>query len=225
MSNGIPDKFNGYILPDGRCVSLEDEDALFKVITESVKDRKEVCGILRGLTDDCLRSGLLAAALSYLEKAFSLTDDAQGRSEILLAAGCVLERKRDYPSAAESYRAAFAYPKRKDETWYFLHNNLGFCLNQFGEYAEAEELCRAAIRIDGRRHNAYKNLGVALEGLGRHVDAAEAYLTAGKLNPRDHRALDHLEALVVSHPAITGEIPDIHLHIGNCRQAARVAWQ
>ena len=36
---------------------------------------------------------------------------------------------------------------------------------------------------------------------------------------------DILEALVVSHPAITGEIPDIHLQIGNCRQAARVVWQ
>ena len=225
MSDGIPDKFNGYILPDGRCVALEDADALLGIITERVQDRKKVCGILRGLTDDCLRSGLLAAALSYLEKVFSLTDDAQGRAGILLAAGCVLEKTGDYPSAAESYRAAFAYPKRKDETWYFLHNNLGFCLNRLGEYEEAEELCRAAIRIDGRRHNAYKNLGVALEGLGRNVDAAKAYLTAGKLNPRDPRALDHLEALVVSHPAITGKIPDIHLQIGNCRQAAQVVWQ
>lgn len=225
MSDGIPDKFNGYILPDGRRVSLEDADALFEIIKESVQGRKEVCGILRSLVDDCLRSGLLAAALSYLGKAFSLTDDAQGRSEILLAAGCVLEKTRDYPSAVESYRAAFAYPKTDDETWYFLHNNLGFCLNQLGNYEEAEELCRAAIGIDGRRHNAYKNLGVALEGLGRHVEAVEAYLAAGKLNPRDPRALDHLEALVVSHPAITGEIPDIQLQIGSCRQAARAVWQ
>lgn len=225
MSEGIPEKFNGYILPDGRCVSLEDADALFGIITERVKDRKEVCGILRGLAVDCLRSELFAPALLYLEKEFSLADDAQGRAGVLLAAGIVLERKRDYPSAAESYRAAFAYPKNEDETWYFLHNNLSYCLNQLGEYEEAEELCRAAIGIDGRRHNAYKNLGVALEGLGRHVDAAEAYLAAGKLNPRDPRALDHLETLVVSHPAIIGEIPDIHLQIGNCRQAARVAWQ
>jgi tetratricopeptide (TPR) repeat protein len=112
-------------------------------------------------------------------KVFSLTDEAQGRAGIPLAAGIVLERTRDYSSSAESYRAAFAYPKRKDETWYFLHNILGYCLNQLGEYEEAEELCRAAIGIDGRRHNAYKNLGVALEGLGRHVDAAEAYLAAG----------------------------------------------
>jgi hypothetical protein len=36
---------------------------------------------------------------------------------------------------------------------------------------------------------------------------------------------DILEALVVSHPAITGEMPDIDLQIGNCRQAARVVWQ
>lgn len=225
MSEGIPDKFNGYILPDGRCVAIEDADALFGIITERLQDRKEVCRILRGLADDCLQSGLLTAALSYLEKTFSLTDDAQGRAGILLAAGCVLEKARDYPSAAESYRAAFAYPKKKDETWYFLHNNLGYCMNQLGEHAEAEELCRAAIGIDSRRHNAYKNLGVALEGLGRHVDAVHAYLAAGKLNPRDPRALEHLEALVVSHPAITGEIPDIDLQIGNCRQAGRVVWQ
>lgn len=225
MSGGILDKFNGYILPDGRCVSLEDADALFKVITESVKDRKKACGILRDLTDDCLRSGLLAAALSYLEKAFSLTDDAQGRSEILLAAGCVLEQSRDYRSAAERYRTAFAYPKRRDETWYFLHNNLGFCLNQLGEHAEAEELCRVAIGIDSHRHNAYKNLGVALEGLGRNVDAAHAYLAAGKLNQRDPRALQHLQALLASHPEVAVEVPDIHLQIGNCRSAGRAVWQ
>jgi tetratricopeptide (TPR) repeat protein len=220
MSDGIPDKFNGYILPNGRCVSLEDADVLFGIITERVKSRKKVCGILRGLADDCLQSGLLSAALSYLEKAFSLTNDAQDRAAILLAAGCVLERTGDYRSSAENYRAAFAYPKRKDETWYFLHNNLGYCLNQLGEHTEAEELCRTAIGIDGRRHNAYKNLGVALEGLCQHVEAAKAYLTAGILNPRDPRALDHLEVLVASNPAITGEIPDVHFQIRNCRQTA-----
>ena len=92
--------------------------------------------------------------------------------------------------------------ERKNDTWYFLNNNIGYCLNIEGRHQEAEKHCRAAIRINRKRRNAFKNLGIALEGKGRHVDAARNYLRAAKLCSTDPRAIVLLNRLIGSHREI-----------------------
>ena len=64
-----------------------------------------------GRTEECYSEDPYVVSRMGMAAVFGL----QGRSEILLAAGCMLEKTGDYPSAAESYRAAFAYrtPRRE----------------------------------------------------------------------------------------------------------------
>lgn len=210
MSNGIPEIFNGYILRDGRCIPIDDVETLYREIVTNMEDRVKVLGILQGLIVECIRNGMHEAALSYLEKAFFITDDPTELARIHLAIGTVYERARDYRSAVERYKAAFTLPKEEDETWYFLNNNLGYSLNQLGRCAEAEGYCRAAIGIDPGLHNAHKNLGIALQGQGKYVEAATCFLQAALISPHDPRSLRHLEELLRGHcKEVEQDIPDI----------------
>ena len=122
------------------------------------------------------------------------------------------------------YRKAFLMEPGRDDTWYLLHNNLGYCMNRLGRYAEGAEFCRKAIRIDPDRHNAHKNLGIAQEGLGQHVDAAASYITAAENCRADPRAFLHLEVLIRSHPEIEKESPDLRIRIEACRGNAGAVW-
>jgi|SRR6516165_9551927 tetratricopeptide (TPR) repeat protein len=90
----------------------------------------------------------------------------EAKSYFCLSAGIEMERRRDYARALKCYSLAFGLEPGNDDVWYFLHNNLGFCLNQFAKFAEAEPYCHQAIEINPYRHNAYKNLGVSLQGQG-----------------------------------------------------------
>jgi tetratricopeptide (TPR) repeat protein len=210
MSKGIPEKVNGYILRDERCVPIEDVETLYREIVTNIDDRAIVLGILQRLIVECIRNGKHEAALSYIEKAFFITDDPTELARIHLAIGTVYERARDYRSAAERYKAAFTLPKEEDETWYFLNNNLGYSLNQLGRCAEAEGYCRAAIGIAPGLHNAHKNLGVALQGQGRYAEAATCFLQAALISPHDPRSLSHLDALLREHlKEVLRDIPNI----------------
>ncbi len=160
MAGEIRENFNGYVFQDGRCVSIEDVDTICEEIVSKVGERGKICGILRGLVDECLNAGLLKAALAYLEKETSITDDPQGLAKIHLTAGTVFERMGDHDSAVQRYKAGLALPKGDDHTWYFLHNNLGYCLNILGLFDEAEKYCRAAIEIDERRYTYDPTTGV-----------------------------------------------------------------
>lgn len=71
---------------------------------------------------------------------------------VVLGQSC--ERRREYEAAIDNYRQGIACEPCRQWTAYFLHNNLGYCLNVVGRPAEAEWYCRTAIRIDGTRANA-----------------------------------------------------------------------
>ena len=109
-------------------------------------------------------------------------------------------------------------PPERNDDWYFLCNNLGYCLNQFGRHAEATSFCRAAIEINPKRHNAYKNLGVALQGQGEYSKAADAYIEATRICPRDGRALNHLEEMVSREKERILDINDILVELKKCRE-------
>jgi tetratricopeptide (TPR) repeat protein len=108
------------------------------------------------------------------------------RAECILLLGVECEKADDHEAAARLYRLGIEFGLTEIGTRYFLHNNLGYCLNRLRLYDEAERMCLAAIGIDPRRYNAYKNLGLALQGQGIYSEAAALFLKAASLYPPDH---------------------------------------
>jgi tetratricopeptide (TPR) repeat protein len=113
-----------------------------------------------------------------------------------------MERQQNYEAAIACYSLAFGLTPGTDDVWYFLHNNLGFCLNHFEKYEEAEPYCRQAIEMYPARHNAYKNLGISLQGQAQYLAAAEQFLKAVLICSNDPRALSDLKLLGQQHPEI-----------------------
>jgi tetratricopeptide (TPR) repeat protein len=162
-------------------------------------------------------------ALDYCKRLATSAEDAEKKASYYMSMGCLLEQLDDYASAITCYSAALSLEPVETHTWYFINNNLGYCLNQFGRYAEAESYCRTAIHTDPTRYNAYKNLGVSLEGQGRIADAARCYIMAVKSNAADSRALKHLEQLVARYPEIEMVVPDFGEYMRACQTAVRLA--
>ncbi len=134
-----------------------------------------------------------------------------------------MEQLSDYQAALDAYSRAFQLPQEQNENWYFLNNNLGYCLNQVGQYQEAEKYCRAATDIEPRRHNAWKNLGIALQGQGLYVEAAKNLIRATNLCPTDSRALAHLADLIAGHREILKKIPGLLTLLNECYDAVQQA--
>ena len=131
--------------------------------------------------------------------------DPPGTAAECLGLGVQMERARRYDLAAWLYAMGVRHEPTEEDIWYWLNNNLGYSLNQMGEFTEAEYHCRAAIRCEPRRHNGHKNLGVALEGLGRYAEAARCYVIAANGAPWDLRAAEHLVLLARTHRGLIEE--------------------
>ncbi len=149
--------------------------------------------------------------------------NAQESALHLLQLGAFMEKLDVYESALAFYARAQPLAREENDTWYFLNNNLGYCLNIFKRHAEAEPFCREAIRINPDRHNAFKNLAIALEGQGNLSDAVDNFIFAVEKNAADPRALDHLDHLVNANPEIEVEVPDIRARVEKCRKAVTLA--
>ena len=134
-------------------------------------------------------------AFSYLERLISNCELSSTKVIWYMKMGIVMEEVRDYESAILCYSRVFSLKPSMDMNRYFMHNNIGYCLNQLGRYGEAESYCRDAIQVNPIRHNAYKNLGVSLEGQGQYLQAAECYSRATMLCPKDPHAAEHFAAL------------------------------
>ena len=160
---------------------------------------------------------------AYLDRLLATTADPDQHAWDFLVLGQMMERSDEYGYAMDYYRRGLALGAGSEWTRYFLHNNLGYCLNHFERHAEAEPLCRAAIAIDPEPFNAHKNLGVALEGQGCYAQAIPCYLRAARTSPQDPRALGHLEALIARHPELTVEWPDLPAKVAECRTLAEDA--
>jgi len=65
----------------------------------------------------------------------------------------------------------------KNQTWYFVHNNMGYCLNHFGRFAEAEPYADARSRLIRGDTTPSRNLGIALEGQGDYMEAAHCFIS------------------------------------------------
>ena len=160
-------------------------------------------------------------ALKYIERLNACTTEPEKKAFCYLSMGQLLEQNRDFEAAISAYSQAYLLEPVNSTSWYFVHNNLGCCLNHCERYEEAERYCREAIRIDPTRYNAYINFGVALEGQAKYADAVRAFIKAIKTNSSDTDVLQHLEDLVSDHIEISAEITDILEQMEDCREATR----
>jgi tetratricopeptide (TPR) repeat protein len=161
-------------------------------------------------------------SMVYIEQLKALTDEPEKQASYYLAAGQLMEQVDDYESAVEFYRQAFSMEPVNNQTWYLINNNLGYSLVQLGQFENAEPYCRAAIEIEPRRYNAYKNLGLSLQGQGIYPEAALSFVESVKANPRDIRALLHLIKLMMTHPEISEEVPDLDEQVRKFREQVRI---
>lgn len=156
-----------------------------------------------------------------LEQALADTDDPEKRAYCCLQLGVLMEEHNAFGSAARWYSRGHALEPLDGPLWYFLNNNLGYSLNQILRFPDAEGYCRAAIAVDGSRHNAYKNLGVSLTGQKRFAEAAASFVKATRTLPADRRALLCLEHLVAARPELLSAVPDLERDLADCRRAVQ----
>lgn len=206
--------------PEGVPVSAEEAERILreKVAAETAgsrEHREALWQLVRflGVT------GRGEEGLEVLDRLLVSSVEPEEQARLLLGMGRTMERLDDFHSALTAYSRGVALHPVDPATTYFMHNNLGYCLNQLGRHAEAEHVCREAIRIDPLRYNAHKNLGLACHGQGRCVEAARSLIRAVQCEAGDPRALGHLEALAEAHPEIAAEIPDLREQLENCAGA------
>jgi tetratricopeptide (TPR) repeat protein len=197
----------------------------------AIADLRNLAELLEttGRTEDAAALEKRAAELSETiarEKEVLRSGDPGAIATYFLRQGCRFEQMRDYPRAADAYRQALAHEPSDRATWYFIHNNLGFSLNQLQQFQDGERLCRKAIQIDPDRSNAHKNLGLALAGQGRFVEAVPCYLESALVSQgSDPRGMMLLSGLLREHPEVAEEIPDIQEQLRRCEQLCEEGQQ
>lgn len=208
-------------VPDGKPVSAEEAEQILLAQLKERGTEEAVWNLARFYSV----TGRQQIAMGYVQQLLNATADPEKKAGCLLAMGRLMEQIKDYDAAIRFYMQAFAMEPVDNDTWYFINNNLGYCLNHFGRHAEAERYCQAAIGINPKRHNAYKNLGISLQGQNCFSQAARCYVAAVQANASDPRALQHLEQLFAAHPEIGLDVPNIQEQIQACRAAVEMPAQ
>lgn len=131
--------------------------------------------------------------------------EVENKAYLIMSLGQLAEMTKDFDLAVRFYREGVSMEPCAEFTWYYLHNNLGYSLNQLGRFEEGELYCRRALEITAAPQNAHKNLGLALQGQGRYAEAARCFVTATQRNASDGRSAKHLEELIQQHPELEFE--------------------
>jgi len=208
-------------LPIGQAVTLDEMEKIALEQVELDAGKRETG--LWSLTMIYNGTGRHQKAIECLTQLLRDNDDPEKRASCYTALGQTMEQMRDFAAACQYYRKARLHEPRSTRTWYYIHNNLGFSLNQLGEYEEALPFLHQAMKIAPYLPNAYKNIGMALEALGRYAGAATCYITATQVLASDDRSLGLLEAMVEAHPEILRDMPALEQRLEACRQAVRIA--
>lgn len=107
--------------------------------------------------------------------------DPDARFESLLAEAHNAQARSDFLGAAASYRQAVAIRPDIAELW----SNLGLMQHQSGDYSQAAEAFRTALRLNQALFVPNLFLGLDLLQLNRPQEAIAYLLAAGRLNPND----------------------------------------
>jgi len=164
------------------------------------------------------RIGRQELAQAYADRLLGGSEDLNERAGRLFMLGIAMEGVWQFAEAAAYYRQGLMLEPGDPDLWYFLQNNLGYSLNQLGDFQTAEDFCRRAIEVNSARHNAHKNLGVALAGQGQYREAITSLLTAAEACPQDPRALRHIEEILVGQPELLSGEPALGARLDLCRQ-------
>jgi tetratricopeptide (TPR) repeat protein len=206
---------------DGTPVTAEQaEQLLLKQIETHQRPQDQVLWDLARLYH---QTGRCTEAIARIKQLVAITGSAETKAQCCLAMGQSSEKLRDYEAAIRYYSEAMTLEPADSDTWYFIQNNLGYCLNHFGRFVEAEPYCRRAITTDPLRYNAHKNLGISLEGEGDYAGAATCYIKAVVMDAADGRALKRLEQLAENHPTVTIDVPEFEAQLRGCRMAVKEA--
>lgn len=208
--------------PEGAVVQLSPQEAERFLLNKLAAAKEDPTDALWQLARFYSEQKDHLKALDCLRKLIDLFPDVERKASCVLAMGQTMEQVSDYEAAIGYYKEALSLEPVQTSTWYFINNNLGFCLNTLGHFAEGEIYCRKALEIDSNRHNAYKNLGIALKGMGNYADAAQCFVSATQANASDPRASKLLEELLIEHPELNFEFAD---EAEFCRKAVEVAAQ
>jgi tetratricopeptide (TPR) repeat protein len=221
MDQNLDFHFSVPKIPEGEAVTFDEvEERCLKRLRE--KEGKCVQSLIN-LAKLYSQAKRYDQAFQCVERLISLSDDPEEHGAYYLALGGFMEQIGDFQGAAGLYRQALALEPCRNQTWYFIHNNLGYSLNQLENYDDAIPYLRRAIEIDPRRPNAYKNLGLAFEAKGNFEEAAELFVAATRANASDSRSLVHLESLISSHPELEIDVPDLPDRLEACREAVKIA--
>ena len=78
------------------------------------------------------------------------------------------------------------------------------------KWAEAEELCRSAIRMSRRQAQLYLNLAEVYIGADRKQDAADILVRGLRYAPHDQRLKNGLDRLAMRRPPVLSFLPRTH---------------
>jgi predicted Zn-dependent protease len=78
------------------------------------------------------------------------------------------------------------------------------------KWAEAEELCRSAIRMSRRQAQLYLNLAEVYVGADRKQDAADTLIRGLRYAPHDQRLKIGLDRLAMRRPPVLSFLPRTH---------------
>ena len=159
-----------------------------------------VVGFYRGINK-------VESATHLLEGYIQLSKNPEQSAHCHLALGQIATDEKKLDQALQHFTAALELAPKKRKVGYVLHNNIGYCLNNLGRFAEGEKHCRRAIEMDWARASGYRNLGVSLQGQGDLIGAAWALAEAVKVDATDDRARLVLDRLLAAHPKIAIQCP------------------
>lgn len=207
--------------PENRRLTVEQaEEELLRRLNQAENDLRET---LYNLTTLYKQTRQTEKALPLMQRLIDLARGPGEKAQFLLTYGQLMEGMHDFQKAVEYYSRAHALEPVDQSIWYFINNNLGYSLNQLGQFREAESFCREAIKTDPERYNAYKNLGIAQEGLGRFAEAALSYLASIRANAGDPRAFNHLSDLLRAHPGLPSQDARLEAEMRRCEETTPLA--
>jgi len=223
MNDDMQFRFSIPGLPEGEALTgSEIEQKLLENLDAS---RGQSLDSLWSLAVLYQKTGHLDRAEGCIRRVIELTDDPEKIGAGYLALGQIAESRRDYVAATKHYGEACAMEPCSTPTWYFIHNNLGYSLNQTGNHIQAIPYLKRAVEIDPARPNAYKNLGLAHEALGDLAKAADYFIAATQVDASDCRSFEHLTMLLEANPALEVDVPDLRERVEMCRAAVDAAHQ
>jgi tetratricopeptide (TPR) repeat protein len=166
-------------------------------------------------------TGQSLLAPQYSEKAFELRDRVSERERFFISWRYFRDAIQDNDKALELARLWTAtYPREA-----FAFNALGSALIRYGQFEQAAEPLRQAIRLDARFAPAYSNLAAVLMALG-HYDESRKVLTdaaARKLDFIGARRLSYLLAFVQGDTVTMGKELDSSVGVSETNSA--FGWQ